>query len=262
MKSTKLLYLLLLSVLSFTSACSDDDEENGLTGNCMPTKITTTEGGQASNTTLTYDGSNRISTIDIEEQDITGTVQYNSAGDPERINLTESPFGTGHAQYTYNTQGQLTTLEIFANALQGATVLRNTFEYNSAGQVVKSHDYEYNFLTGLSYSGYTGYAYDSKGNITKESYFEGPQNNTELAYTIDYTYDNNSNPGAGLEKLQRGVGSPNNVLTAVYKDSDGTVDKDESYTMTYTYSGTFPTAATRTTQNGNSSTMAVTYNCK
>ncbi|GAA4315996.1 hypothetical protein GCM10023183_37040 [Nibribacter koreensis] len=248
------------------SSCSDDDEDtdNGGLKDCVPTLVTTTEGGATNKTTIGYNGERQISSVMIEgDGALTGTVAY-SNGKPSKFTVTESELGPGSIEYTYNSGGQLTQMNLTSSLFGSSPVIRYTLEYNGSGQVSKIITSQANPFTGsgLQQTEYSTFTYDSKGNIQKESVYTGTGAG-ELDYTIDYTYDNNVNPANALEKLIRGVSSPNNILTAITKGADGTVFQDESYSNVYKYnSDNYPTEFTQTMQSGTVSNSKVTYDCK
>jgi len=218
---------------------------------------------------LTYDANRRIATLAMEDVGLAGTVEYNNAGRPSKLNIPElnipdgNQIGAIYIQYSYNAQGQLTSMEGFSSLFPLFPLYVTEFEYSAAGQISKATASVSAFLpeNDIVSPGYTTYLYDSRGNISKESRYEGPDGDTELAYTIEYTHDTAINPTLNLEKLIYGVGSPNNILTAVNKAADGTVDREASFTATYQYDGSFPTTSTITYQNGEVNTVSITYNC-
>jgi hypothetical protein len=266
MKLTKVLFLFLASVSMLASSCSDDDDDtdNGALKDCVPTLVTTTEGGTTNKTTIGYNNDRKISSVMIEgDGALTGTVAY-SNGKPSKFTVSDSDLGPGSIEYTYNSTGQLTQMNIFSAVFGSSPVIRYTLEYNGAGQVSKIITSQANPFTGsgMTQTDYSTFTYDSKGNIQKESVYTGTGAG-DLDYTIDYTYDSYVNPANALEKLIRGVSSPNNILTAITKGADGTVFQEESYTNVYKYnSDNYPTEFTQTLQSGTVLNSKVTYDCE
>lgn len=223
-----------------------------------------------------------------EGDDEYGEVEYNTQGYITKLITKETGSNAAdeYTLFTYNTNNQLVKWENYddgqldddyatlgftnnllttINNYDGSTISSvTTLKYDADKRVIEaSNDGE---VDGIVFK--TTYTYDSKGNVTKEEYF----NNDVLTST--YTYENYDDkhtpysaikgvPGILLEDLSQN--NPGKMTESYDSNGDGVLQPDEqSDVTTYIYkynSDGLPTEVTETDQSG-IEVMTFAYTCK
>ena len=222
-----------------------------------------------------------------EGDDEYGEVAYNAQGYSTKL-ITKEPGSNATDEYTlftYNTNNQLVKMENYDDGLLDDDYA--TFEYTD-NLLTTINNYDGSTLESVTTLKYvtdkrvieyssdeegdaykTTYTYDSKGNVTKEEYF----NSNALTSSITYeNYDDKHTPYSvlkGVPNVITGNLSQNNAGKMTYSydsDGDGVIQPGESSDVTtYTYeynSDGYPTKITETDVDGDTDVTALTYQCE
>lgn len=139
------------------------------------------------------------------------------------------------------------------------------FDYTyTNGNLTKSEEKLYSSDGSLFGSQYSIYEYDNAGNPTKETFYNG--SNNQVVYSSTMTYDSKPYMFQNLDIAAGHVWTKaNNVLTNTYKNANGDLMETVSNAIEYNAEG-YPSKITTTSQTGNDpkkiSVAEYQYTCK
>lgn len=223
----KQLFVFFLAGASVFTACKKDDDDKKPSAKLLA-KVTVTEDGESTVTTLNYDNSSRLTSIKSDEEELKLT--YDSKGNLSKLS-NSSDEAKFEVEITYTEAGAPASGKIKAyDGDELETELNLTYKVES-GKVTEIAYKAENIEIGKSKITYTN------GNVTK---VENTITNDELgdiiglAPTVTYTYGTKKSPfsGASLKYvvdpfISLNFFAKNEVLTEKWGD--------ETTTYTYTY---------------------------
>ena len=145
----------------------------------------TSESDDCSSDTYTYDSQNRLTSAtetSVDSPTVVLTYQYSAAGtQPTGVSATIDGVADYQDAYSYNSQGQLTTITRTAAPSGGDAVADETVDltYNAAGQVQAIDRYQ-----GSQLAVEADYTYDSSGRLVDLVYSQG----TTVLESFAYSY--------------------------------------------------------------------------
>ena len=172
-------------------------------------------------------------------------------------------------RYHYDAPARRYTSSVFELSLFGFTVSDSTvYKYDAGGKITS--DEHYQAFTGVPYelTLKQEYTYSAPGTavvVFKQYTYDATTSSYDLIATLDYTYDNKTNPlplnigNEAVVLLRPVLFSSNNALSSKYTDPDD-ASNNFSTAIVYTYSNNRPGAAVSTdTPSGKVSNIKYYY---
>jgi len=163
---------------------------------------------------------------------------------------------------------KIDTVHLYAQLMGGLEKV-GFYKYSYSGDNVSSVSMYYEVMGNMVEAGKSEFTYTGDNvSMLKMYEFDVATMGLKLAATMEYTYDDKTNPfiGIGIDNLMGDVMfmSKNNVITETIKDADGIVQNDASLNYTYTYSNNnYPEVSTVTTfDNSETEITTYTYDCE
>ena len=193
-----------------------------------------------------------------ENADQIGTFEYNSNGTVRRYNYNFDGTIVQYTDFVYTDGGLSEKIHFEKNSGGSFDIIsRDVFVYDNnkmLDQVIKDKDgpleYVYDFTwadgkatridysyssLGEDYHSFIENQFDSKGNVTRQMYFNIVDDQTTLSTVVDYEYDNKINPLViFVDPTDMVLQSPNNLVKKIQRANPGS-EPYAVHEITYKY---------------------------
>nr|WP_294904664.1 hypothetical protein [uncultured Lacibacter sp.] len=221
-----------------------------------------------------------LKTVSSGDEEITFT--YNANGSIKSAAVKNGLISSGslvNYQVSYTAQGKISSIVSdddvrIVPEYEGTVLLKSTFEsLDGTHLLTTTYDYDNGLLKSVIITDDAGdpvmkfaFQHTGSGNVSKAEFFTPDfQNPGEFVSsgTVDYTFDTKPNPlfaARDILHLLWVPASPNNQLTEVHKDKNGTLEETVNYTYQYHGNGMPKSATMQTTVAGQQpQTSAISY---